>query len=217
MFTAAIFDLDGTMADTEIIQSKAFEAILAEHGVVAELTEHGTIQVPGRTSRQIWTELKQKHGIETDVEELTLRKRDAAMKVLQEGLEPMRGLLALLDNLKENGMRLAIATSSQRERAEFITRQIGVADHFEAAITAQEIPKVKPEPDVYIEAARVLGVAPENCVAFEDSDVGVRAAKTAGMKVIAVPNAYTKRMDFSQADLVVDSLEDISYQTLATL
>lgn len=217
MFKAAIFDMDGTMVDTEIIQSKAFEAVLAEFGVTAELTEHGTVQIPGRTSKQMWEFLKQKHNIAAEVDDLTAMKRAAAMEALQADLEPMPGLLELLFDLKQRDVKLAVATSSMRDRAELIMGKIGVVDHFVTAVTADEITNVKPAPDSYLEAARALGVDPSACIAFEDSDVGVAAAKAAGMKVVAVPNEYTKRMDFSQADLLVASLGDVTFEKLVNL
>lgn len=217
MFKAAIFDMDGTMVDTEIIQSKAFEAVLAEFGVTAELTEHGTVQIPGRTSKQMWEFLKQKHHITAEVDDLTAMKRAAAMEALQEDLEPMPGLLELLLDLKHREIVLAVATSSMRDRAEHIMHKIGVAEHFSVAVTAAEVTNVKPAPDSYLEAARALGVDPVECIAFEDTDVGIMAAKAAGMKVVAVPNEYTKRMDFSQADLVVASLENVTFEKLVNL
>jgi HAD superfamily hydrolase (TIGR01509 family) len=217
MFKAAIFDMDGTMVDTEIIQSRAFEAVLAEFGVTAELTEHGTVQIPGRTSKQMWEFLKQKHHITAEVDDLTAMKRAAAMEALQEDLEPMPGLLELLFDLKQQDIKLAVATSSLRDRAELIMDKIGVSDHFHASVTAAEITNVKPEPDVYLEAARALDIAPAECIAFEDTDVGIVAAKAAGMKVVAVPNEYTKRMDFSRADLTVTSLEDVTFEQLINL
>ena len=217
MFKAAIFDMDGTMVDTEIIQSRAFEAVLAEFGVTAELTEHGTVQIPGRTAKQMWEFLKQKHHITADIDDLTARKRAAALEALQEDLDPMPGLLELLFDLKQRDIKLAVATSSMRDRAELIMHKIGVTDHFAVTVTAAEITNVKPAPDSYLEAARALGVDPSLCIAFEDSDVGVAAAKAAGMKVVAVPNEYTKRMDFSQADLIVGSLKDVTSEKLNSL
>ena len=205
------------MADTEIIQSRAFEAILGEFGVKAELTEHGTVQVPGRTTREIWEEFKQKYHIDADVNDLTERKRGAAMKELEGALDPMPGLLELLLNLKEHDIELAVATSSLRDRAELIMGKIGVREHFPVAVTAEDITHVKPAPDSYLEAMRLLQTSPEDCVAFEDSDVGIQAAKAAGMKVIAIPNTYTHRMDFSAADLIVDSLEELSFQNINDL
>lgn len=205
------------MVDTEIIQSRAFEAVLAEFGVTAELTEHGTVQIPGRTTRQMWEFLKQKHNIPGEIEDLTAMKRAAAMEALQQDLAPMSGLLELLFDLKQRDVKLAVATSSLRDRAELIMGKIGVTEHFSAAVTANEITNVKPAPDSYLEAARALGVDPALCIAFEDSDVGVQAAKAAGMKVVAVPNEYTKRMDFSPADLIVSSLEDVTFEQLTNL
>lgn len=215
MFKAAIFDLDGTMVDTEIIQSRAFEKILGEHGVASVLSEHGTVHTPGISSDAMWEILKKTHHIDTPTTELTARKRKAVLETLQGELLPMAGLLELLEEFVGHQIPMAVATSAKRERAELMLEKIGRLGHFTAIITADDVQKVKPAPDAYLAAAESLGVKPEECIVFEDTDVGVMAAKAAGMKAVAVPNKYTKHMDFSDADLVISSLGDATMTKLS--
>lgn len=210
--------MDGTMVDSELIQSQGFETVLRdEYGIVAEKTEHGTVHIPGMTSNEAWEILKQKHGFEADVDELTTRKRAAVMAALESNLEPMPGLVDLLVDLRQHDVVMAIATSAKRDRAQLIGEKLGVLGYFALTISGDDVDKVKPAPDAYLAAAEGLGVLPSECVVFEDADVGVESAKAAGMKVIAIPNLYTRKMDFGRADLIVNSLEDTSYQVAADL
>jgi HAD superfamily hydrolase (TIGR01509 family) len=218
MLKAAIFDMDGTMVDSEIIQSQGFESVLLdEYGIVAEKTEHGTVHTPGMTSNEIWEMLKQKYGFEADADELTAKKRMAVMAALEADIEPMPGLIDVLTDLQTHDVVMAIATSAKRERAILIAQKLGVAGYFACNISGDDVDKVKPAPDAYVAAAESLKILPRECVVFEDTDVGVEAGKAAGMKVIAIPNLYTNKMNFAQADLVVESLEDVSYEMMANL
>lgn len=217
MLQAAIFDMDGTMVDTEHIQSQAFESILREYDVEPQYTKHGTIHTPGATSQEIWDALKEAHGITADTEELIARKRQAVIEVLSKGIEAMPGVADMIMELKAYNIPLAIATAARRNRTELIIEKIGMTKHFSVFITGDDVVQTKPNPASYIAAAKALGVAPENCVAFEDTDVGVQAAKAANMKVVAVPNQYTYKMDFSQADIVKPSLTNVSFEEIVGL
>ena len=217
MFEAAIFDMDGTMADTEIVQSQAFEKILQEHGATPTYTEHGIVHTPGLTSHQIWERLQKEHNLDASVEELTARKRAAVMEVLRAGLEPMEGLIELIEELDSHGIPLGIATSAKLERAQLMLEKINVAQHFSAIASADDVKHVKPAPDSYLAATNALHVNPAHCVAFEDTDVGVTAAKAAGLRVVAIPNKYTQNMDFSEADLVIPSLTEARVHMLAKM
>ena len=107
---------------------------------------------------------------------------------------------------------LALASSSNRAIFEEVLRLSGLADAFTVTVSSEEVPRGKPAPDVYLEAARRLGVAPENCAAVEDSHAGIRSARAAGMRVIAIPNAsYPPDAEaLALADEVLESLEDLT-------
>jgi HAD superfamily hydrolase (TIGR01509 family) len=119
--------------------------------------------------------------------------------------------------LQANGMPLAVASGSHEEIIEMVVGHLGAGHCFELLVSSRELEHGKPFPDIYLETARRLRVAPEYCLAIEDAAIGVAAAKAAGMKVIAVPNRFTAQDDFSQADIVVKSLEDITWEVISSL
>jgi len=206
------------MVDTELIQSQAFERILRDdYGADPSYTDHGTVHTPGITSHEIWELLKKVHNISTDTEELIDRKRKVVLEVLEHGIEAMPGLTDVIMEFESRNLPLAIATAARRNRTELIVDKLGMAHHFSVFVTADDVKGVKPDPEPYIAAAAALGVSPQECIVFEDTDVGVQAAKAAQMKVVAVPNKYTEKMDFSQADIVKPSLADVSFHEISEL
>lgn len=215
---AVIFDVDGTLIDTEQIQSDAFKQVLKDHGHhETPLTDHDTVHIPGETTAETWIRLKERHNLLLEISELTNRKRQIALAALQTELEALPGVLDIIKELSDRRIKLAVASSAQKERLEHILKGLGLLDSFEAAISANDVTNVKPAPDAYLAAAKKLNVKSENCVVVEDTPSGVAAGIAAGMKVIAVPNAYTKTMDFSQADLCIPSLQNIHHSDIEQL
>jgi HAD superfamily hydrolase (TIGR01509 family) len=143
-------------------------------------------------------------------------------EVVQRMLEAYRHDLPLLPGAVETVRRaaeafpLALASSSNREVFEEVLELAGLADCFRATVSSEEAARGKPAPDVYLEAARRLGVAPESCSAVEDSHAGIRSAKSAGMRVIAIPNAaYPPDEEALElADAVVRSLDELTIDVL---
>lgn len=217
MIRAVIFDMDGVMIDTEHIQSKAFEDVLAEYGITAEKNEHGTVHISGATTPETWEILKKKYNLDADTGELSRKKRAAVVKELKKGIAPMPELMRLLNDLREHHIIMAVATSAQRERANLVLGMLHINSYLRVVVTADDVTHGKPAPDIYLKAAELLHVPPEECIVLEDAEVGIQSAKAAHMSAIAVPNQYTKCMDFSQADKVVTGLEALTFERIASL
>ena len=112
---------------------------------------------------------------------------------------------------------MAVASSSVRTDIEVILQSLGLLDEFEVIISGDQVKEGKPHPEIFLGAARLLGIEPAHCLALEDTTYGVAAAKAAGMYCIAVPNRFTANQDFDQADLVLDSLAQFELDALPAL
>src|SRR3989344_6767927 len=217
MIHAVIFDMDGVMIGSEPIQSLAFEKIIRRYGKNPVFDENGIIQTIGMGAKDNWKILKEKHDIDEDIEVLYGLRNEVYPDLLKNALVPKDGLLSLLGMLKARKLPMAVASSSQQSHIELVLKGLGISEYFSAMVSGHKIGRGKPHPDVFLKAAAMLKAPPMDCVVVEDTQVGVEAGKSAGMKVIAVPNRFTARHDFSKADLTLPSLKEITWDILSSL
>jgi HAD superfamily hydrolase (TIGR01509 family) len=221
MLKALIFDVDGTLADTEHAHLKAFNQAFAQEGLdwhwsEAEYTE--LLNISGGKERmlhhwrQVEPNMKEVHGgaVNDTIERLHLVKTafyEAAVRNGEVSLRP--GVLALMQEAREQGLQLAIATTtSPANIAALLTAAIGPdwRTHFLAVGDASSSPIKKPDPQVYRQVLSDMGFDASECVAFEDSSNGLRAANAAGLKTVITPNPFTEHHDFRAAWRVVPDM-----------
>ena len=213
MISTVIFDLDGLLADTELLHCQAYQMAFAEHGVdldTGDYAEHWIRQGKGIAD---WVDLR---GLTFDPHALRMRKSQHYLNSLEASLRPMDGALELLESL-HGKFRIALASSSYRDAIEGVLAGLGIASYFEVIVSGLDVAQVKPAPDIFLLAARVLRVDPTECLVFEDAEKGVIAAHRAGMRCIAVPNDFTRHHDFSKATRVCASLREVNLDLLAEL
>ena len=209
MTEAVVFDLDGLLLDTEQVWDEVREALTRERG--GRWHERAQADMMGMSSTEWSTYMHEELGLAEPPEELN-------RLVVERMQERYRERLPLVDGAVEAVRRIGarwpigLASSSNRELIDLALELMGVADLFQATVSSEEVESGKPAPDVYLEAARRLGVAPERVVAVEDSGAGIRSAKAAGMRVIAIPNPHFPPPDdvLVLADVVLDSLADLT-------
>ena len=213
MISAVIFDLDGLLADTECLHCRAYQLTLLEHGVnllEADYTEHWV-----RFGRGIadWVTM---HSLSLDPHTLRLRKAQHYLDLLVSSLRPMDGALELLEFL-QGRTKIALASSSYRDAVDGVLAGLGMGRYFDVIVSGLDVAQVKPAPDIFLKAARDLGIEPAQCLVLEDAEKGVIAAHAAGMRCIAVPNDYTRHHDFSKAIKVCSTLKEITPEFLESL
>ena len=211
--SAAIFDLDGLLADTECLHCRAYQLALSEHGVELDDAEYAEHWVRFGNGIADWVTLR---GLTLDPHALRLRKAGHYLDLLASSLRPMEGALELLEFL-QGKMKIALASSSYRDAVDGVIAGLGIAHFFEVIVSGLDVARVKPAPDIFLKAAVDLGVAPAQCLVFEDAEKGVIAAHRAGMRCIAVPNPYTRHHDFSKATKVCSSLKEITPEVLRSV
>ena len=183
---AAIFDMDGLLIDTEAVYIEAYHAAAQAIGTKMPIELcHAMIGVPTRECEAM---IQDHFGPAFSVEQFRVHFNQHARLMLDAHVPVKPGAGELLAWLGGRGLPLAIATSSRPATVQRHLGRAGLLDHFKAVATRYDVEHAKPHPDVYLEAARRLGVAPERCIAFEDSNVGLTAAHTAGTMAIMVPD-----------------------------
>lgn len=213
MIHAVIFDLDGLLADTECLHCRAYQMALLEHGVQLRDWDYAEHWVRYGKGIADWIAMR---GLELDPHALRLRKAQHYLDLLRSSLHPMEGALDLLE-LLHGRTKLALASSSYRDAIDGVLAGLGIRHFFKVIVSGLDVAYVKPAPDIFLKAARDLGVEPERCVVLEDAEKGVIAARLAGMRCIAVPNDYTRHHDFSQATTICSSLKEITDEFLTRL
>ncbi len=184
---AVVLDLDGLMIDTESIARKAWQAAAVELGYVIEDELFSTFI--GRRDPDCDAELLARFGDVFPIDAFRSKRNEVWRKLVEEhGIPPRPGLMELLAAVENHMLPTAIATSSFYDSAMFKLSAAGLAGRFSILVTGDQIVRGKPDPDIYLKAATHLGVAPDQCVALEDSTAGVLAASRAGMITLLVPD-----------------------------
>ena len=184
-FSAVIFDCDGTLVNSMPAHFQAWCEALAQFGAANVLAEDVFYAMGGRPTKDIVIELNAEYGLKLDPSRVALAKREAFLRKLHH--------VELIDEVADYARSLrgkvpmAIATGGSRFVIEKTLQIVGVSDWFDEVITADDVANGKPAPDIYIEAARRLGVSPLKCLALEDAPAGVDAARAAGMTVLEIP------------------------------
>lgn len=213
---AVIFDMDGTLVDTEPYLEKTEREIYKELGIEVGREEH--LSLVGTTAMKFWGTLIERYGLDVDPLELVLKCRTRVIERIQ--ADPSFGLIPgaeeLLLKLRAEGVRLALASSASEERVKFIIDLLDLERFFEFWIAGDQVENGKPAPDLFLRASEELCVPPERCIVVEDALNGVRAAHAAGMKCVGFGRAEG-RQDLSLADLVVKSYEELSVGKLRGL
>lgn len=184
-FAAVIFDCDGTLVNSMPAHFEAWCEALAQFGAANVMAEDVFYAMGGRPTKDIVIELNAEYGLKLDPSRVALAKREAFLRRLHK-VELIVEVANYARSLRGK-VPMAIATGGSRFVIEKTLHIVGVSDWFDEVITADDVANGKPAPDIYLEAARRLGVSPLKCLALEDAPAGVDAARAAGMSVLEVP------------------------------
>lgn len=206
--------MDGVLVDSEPFHVQNEKLMFSKLGLDISDEEHARYM--GTATDVMWTQIIRERNLPLDVAETTAQTIQQEIPYFQslEKIEPMPGLVNLLEKLRKSGIPMALASSSDKAIIDIILEKSGLRKYFSHAVSSSEIGKSKPEPDVFLHAAQLLGVAPENCIVFEDSKNGIKAAIAAGMYCIAYSGGDSGNQDQSQAIRRITDFNDIDIEML---
>ena len=206
---AVVFDMDGVLVDTEHLWDEVREALTEEWG--GRYTPEAQEAMMGMSSVEWSRYLHETVGLREPPEVINAEVVRRMLARYEVDLPAVPGAVESVTQIAEQGLRLALASSSNRELIDAVLRRLDLTALFDVTVSSEEVPRGKPAPDVYLEAARRLGVEPARCAAVEDSASGIRAAHAAGMRVIAYPNRHFPPAEdaLALAEVVLDTAAEI--------
>jgi len=204
---AVVFDMDGVLLDSEPIGYEAMRLVMRAQGAPYDEAEND--EFVGRTTPESFRILRDRRGLRTGIDELVRQFCEAKIRLINESARPLPGVPEVLERVRAAGYRLALASSAEIPVIAATVETLGLAGCFELRVSGEEVPRGKPAPDVFLEAARRLAVAPRDCLVVEDSRNGLLAARAAGMRCAVVPCSATLGHDFTEADYRLRTLPDL--------
>ncbi|MTI47673.1 HAD family hydrolase [Sporosalibacterium faouarense] len=206
-----IFDLDGTLIDSMWVWEEIDVEFLGKRGL--ELPDDLQRKIEGMSFTETAGYFKERFKLKESIDEIKAEWDEMTLHYFNEKVVLKKGVKDLLEVLKSKNLKIGIATSNTRERTTDILKKYNLFHYFDAIRTSCEVDRGKPFPDVYLQAAKDLGLDPSTCLAFEDTYAGVLAAKRAGMKVCAVHDKASldyKSQICEVADRYLDNINDIA-------
>jgi beta-phosphoglucomutase family hydrolase len=216
MIKAVIFDMDGVLVDTEPLSDIHMHKHFKKLGLKVPFNYFE--QFRGITTPEFWRIIVKKFNLQKSVEELVQETRTSFLNFLSSHkLEPIPGAVEFLENLQKNKIELALASAGSKKRIQTILETCNLKNYFKVVVSADDVIHGKPHPEIYLKTARLLKIAPNDCVVIEDAINGILSAKAAGMKVIGFKTSEMHKQDLSKADKIVKSLSEITIQMLENL
>ncbi len=216
MIKGAIFDMDGVLVDNVRYHMRAWKQLGSEFGIT--LTEDAIKRVFGQRNREIIKSLIGDHLSEAEISDCAVRKEVLYRGFMKPELKPVAGLIDFLSELKQEGLKTAVASSGPRDNVAMVLDGLDIRGFFDSVVTGADIIRSKPDPEIFLLAAKNMALAPTECAVFEDSSSGIEAARRAHCRCIALATTHTreKLLDCTP-DQIIKDFSDISVAYLRTL
>ena len=215
MYHAIIFDLDGTLIDSERVSFEEFQKMCAGFG--KEFTSEQHTVLMGRSGEENNRTFRERFGVPVTDDYMTSVRQRIRERMIESGEAALKpGVRAFLENLSSAGYRLGIATASSPSYRESILTSCGIIHLFDGFVSGEEVARPKPAPDVYLAVAQKFGVDPALCLAVEDGLVGIQSGRSAQMDVLGIRDTFFFQ-ELPGAKRVIDSFTEISVDDIATM
>ena len=214
-YRGILFDMDGVLVDSEPLFHKAVNIMVERCGAAPITEEENNRYLLGTTVEETWIRVKELRDVPQTPEELLSGYNEVVKEVLRSDLVPRPGVKDLIAEAQRRGLPIAVASSSLREWVNLKLSVIGLTDAFAIKLGGDDIENGKPAPDIYIKAAGLIGLEASECIAIEDSPIGLAAASSSGAYTICTLTDSTRHLDLSAADIIIENLEAFDYGLLA--
>jgi len=212
MIKGIIFDMDGVLTDNKEQDFTAWKRVFADFGL--DLNMDGYKSFTGMKGEEIVKKYIKLDADDKEATSLTRRKEEYFIEEIKKTkIEPMKGVVRLLNDLKKNNIKMGIGTAAMEFKAYAILEELGIKDFFEVLVSAEKVKKGKPDPETYLKVAEYLKLKPEECIVIEDAPNGIEAAKNGGIKCIAITSTH-KESELQLADKIIDSFDELKLSEL---
>ncbi len=215
MIKGVVFDLDGVIVDSPKIYFRVMKNFLKKHSL--SVTDKEVSSLICHSLRDELEFINKKYSLNISHSEFVKETLDESIRVSEKELELNACVRELLVDLKKNGLAIGLASNNDKRSIDYMLNRFGIGSFFSAIVCAEDVVAGKPNPDIYLKAVKRLRLLPKECVAIEDTFIGVESVKAAGLKCIAFPNQFAKSGSFAKADLVVESLGELSAKRILGL
>lgn len=212
MIRGVLFDMDGVLSDSEEFICKAAIMMFGELGIEAKKEDFEPFVGTGENS--YLGGVAKKYGIKIDIEEVKARTYEIYLEIIKGNLSPLPGACDFVESCRDRGFKLALATSADKIKMEANLTEIGIPlSAFDATINGLEVEQKKPFPEIYVKASGRIGLSPQVCLVIEDAVSGIKAAKSAGCRCLAITTSFDRSL-LHEADWICDSLSDVPEEAL---
>jgi len=215
---AVLFDFDGVLVETSAELFQGYREVFKKFRIDYQESEFNKNY--GLKTKEHFEKVLLGHGIQSSSSQLDsmVLERDRIYRNTCRGnIKLLRGAIDLLNDLRQKGLKLGIASSTHRDNIDFLLPLLKIEKYFDYRIGGNEVKRGKPNPEGYLTLCNKLGIHPSVCAGIEDTDKGVQSLKQAGIKAIAVTLTNRQNYDFSSADLIVPTLQDLNYEKIRDL
>ncbi|MGB4799959.1 MAG: HAD family phosphatase [Candidatus Saccharimonadales bacterium] len=215
---AVIYDVDGTMVDSEPLHVSAWDSALKLSGHnLLDLSEKFRATMAGKKPIEIAKGMVEELHLSVAPDEFLNTKSSIFLEKIETDLQGMPGIVDSVNRLSADGYDLAIGTSLDRNYINLVLARLGLTDSFQVIVTGDQIKNGKPHPETYLTVAEKLGCVPKECVVLEDATSGIQSAKAAGAWCVAVKNEYVVPQDTSEADLTIHTLHEVTSELIQSV
>jgi len=212
---AVIFDMDGVISDTLYHHTLSESHVLKNHGIEVSPKQLGE-KYNAMPDNIMFEKIFNEHGKELNYPVIAEEKLNIFVNLLKKGLLPIPGSLKLIESLLKSNFKLAVASSSPATILDLVLSTLKIKNKFSTITSTEEVANGKPDPDIFLLAAKKLNIPPDNCLVIEDAERGVSAAKAANMKCVAITTTHSAT-ELKNADMTIDSFDELTPAIIQSL